>query len=191
MLDLFQTYSKESFALVVVVAGFLLNRVFRLRPKLIYSVRHASNYVVDQPLLDADGNVVQQQQMVRTASIVSENSGLLSAKNVEYTFNWKPPIYSVFPGRAFTTEETAMGRWTIKLDSLAPGEVFGIEIMSINRDLPLISAMRSDDVSGKSIAMAPQRQLPAWLNRTAGVVFILGCATAIYLLVSIMAWLAG
>ncbi|MES2301604.1 MAG: hypothetical protein V4521_05955, partial [Pseudomonadota bacterium] len=78
------------------------------------------------------------------------------AKAVEFTFNWKPPIYNVYPGRAFSTYNTEMNRWVLKLDSLAPGEHFAIEILSINQDLPLISAMRCDDASGKLINMIPQ-----------------------------------
>lgn len=190
MLELFQTHSKEAFAVVPVVLGFLINRVFRMKPKILYSVRHASNYVVDQPLLDPQGNVLQQQQIVRTASIVSENAGLQAAKNVEYTFNWKPPIFTVFPGRAFSTEETEMGRWSIKLDSLAPGEVFGIELMSINQDLPLISAMRSEETPGKLITMVPQREFPAWFNRAAFAIFALGLVTLLYLTAILIEWLA-
>ena len=189
-MELLQSYSKEAFAVVPVVLGFLINRVFRMKPKIFYSVRHASNYLVDEPLLDAQGNVLQPQQIVRTASIVSENSGLQAAKNVEYTFNWKPPIFTVFPGRAFTTEQTEMGRWSIKLDSLAPGEVFGIDLMSINQDLPLISAMRSEEVSGKLITMVPQRELPTWVNGAAFAVLALGLITTLYLVALLIEWLA-
>ena len=89
MLELLHTYGKEAFALGTVVLGFILNRVFRLRPKLLYSVRHSSNYPVDEPLLDTDGNVIQQRQLVRTASITAENSDLQPATNVEFTFQHK------------------------------------------------------------------------------------------------------
>lgn len=191
MLELVQTYSKETFAVAVVIFGFLLNRIFRLRPRLLYSIRHSSNYVVDQPLLDEEGNVIQEKQIVATASIISENVGLLSAKNVEYTFNWKPPIYTVWPGRAFETADTSMGRWSIKLDSLAPGENFGIEIMSINRELPYLTSMRSEETAGELITMVPQRQFPTWFYRTAWAVLIVGAATCLYLLALLVEWLAS
>ena len=76
---------------------------------------------------------------------------------MEYTFNWKPPIYNVFRGRAFSTEDTGMNRWVLKLESLAPGEVFGIEILSINQELSFLTAVRSDEPCGGLINMAPQR----------------------------------
>ncbi|MES2301605.1 MAG: hypothetical protein V4521_05960, partial [Pseudomonadota bacterium] len=66
MLNFLTDHSKETFALVGVVLAFSLNRIFRLRPKLIYSVRHSSDFIVDQPLLDEKGNVLQNQQLVRT-----------------------------------------------------------------------------------------------------------------------------
>jgi hypothetical protein len=191
MIELLQTYSKETFALVAVCFGFMMNRIFRLRPQLFYSVRHSSNYVVDQPLLDSEGKVLLQKQMVSTASIVSENAGLRAAKSVEFTFNWKPPIYTVFPGRAFDAEDTSMGRWSIKLDSLAPGEVFGIEIMSINQELPYLTAMRSEDAAGKLITMVPQRQFPAWFNRSVVALVILGLTAALYLIALLVEWLAS
>jgi len=191
MLELVQTYSKETFALAGVLLAFVLNRVFRLRPKLIYSVRHSTNYVVDHPLLDQDGKIVQQQQIVSTASIVSHNTGLQAAKNVEFTFNWKPPIYNVFPGRAFSTAHTEMNRWVIKLETLAPGENFAIEIMSINQELPLLSAMRSDDATGKLIAMLPQRVYPTWFNSLVVLELLAGVAATLYLLASLIEWLAN
>jgi hypothetical protein len=191
VLEFLQTHSKETFALAGVLLAFVLNRVFRLRPKLIYSVRHATNYVVDQPLLDQQGKVLQHQQVVSTASIVSQNTGLQAAKNVEFTFNWRPPIYNVFPGRAFSTANTEMSRWTLKLETLAPGETFAIEIMSINQELPLLSAMRSDEATGKLISMLPQRVFPTWFNTVVVVELLAGLAATLYLLASLIEWLAS
>lgn len=190
MLEVIQTYSKEIFSLGSVFVAFVLNRLFRLRPNLIYSVRHSTNYIVDEPLKDADGKVVFDKQIVRTASIVSENTGLSAAKGVEFTFNWKPPIYNVWPGRAFSVEETGMGRWSIKLDTLAPGETFGIEILSINQELPLLSAVRSEDATGKLIVMEPQRQFSAAFNLFIGTMLIVGLVATVYLATLLVQWLA-
>ncbi|WP_156170069.1 hypothetical protein [Aurantiacibacter luteus] len=114
MFELTQAYGKEIFAVAIVVFGFALNRVFRLRPKLSYSVRHASAYPVAEPLVDQSGQVLQTSQIVRTASIVAGNTGLQAASNVEFTFNWKPPIFTVFPGRTFETEVDEMNRWCLR-----------------------------------------------------------------------------
>lgn len=83
-----------------------------------------------------------------------------------------------------------MNRWVLKLDSLAPGELFSIEIMSINQDLPLISAMRCDDASGKLINMAPQRVFPTWFNFILLVEVLAGFAVTLYLIALLIEWLA-
>ena len=191
MLQFVQTYSKETFAVVAVVVGFILNRVFRLRPKLLFSVTHSSNLPVAQPLLDNDGKVIQQNQLVRTASIYAENGGLQPATNVEFTFNWKPPIYTVNPGRAYSVEDTEAGRWVLRLGSLAPGEFFTIEILSINQDLPYLSSMRCDETAGKLIPMLPQRQYSSWFNRSVIALLLLGSVTALYLVGLLIEWLAS
>jgi hypothetical protein len=83
-----------------------------------------------------------------------------------------------------------MNRWVLKLESLAPGEVFGIEILSINQELPFLTAVRSDEASGRLINMAPQRIWPTWWNRTVAALFILGVGTALYLFAVLLEWLA-
>lgn len=112
----------EVTSVAVVVLGFALNRMFRMKAKLLYSVRHSSTLLVEEPLLDKDGKKVADRQAVRTASIIVENAGLLPAKAVEITFNWKPPVFNVIPARAFQTEDSAFARFSTKFDSLAPGE---------------------------------------------------------------------
>lgn len=184
-------YSAQLFAIALVVLTVLIQHMLRLRPRIIYSVKHASNYPVEQTLQDVEGNAVQQVQIVRTASIVAQNTGREAATNVEFTFNYKPPIYTVWPGRAFTEAATGMGRWMVKLDSMAPGEQFMIEIMSINQDLPLLSSMRSDEIEGKLIAMIPQRQWPTWFNLLVGLLFLLGLGTVFYWAVRVIDYLAS
>jgi hypothetical protein len=78
----------------------------------------------------------------------------------------------------------------IKLDSMAPGEQFMIEIMSINQDLPLLSSMRSDEVEGKMITMIPQRQWPGWLNFLAAILLLVGLGTIFFWIASAIDWLA-
>lgn len=190
MFTFFQTYSKETFALVGVVFAFALNRIFRLRPKLSYSVRHSSNYLINQPLHDQQGNVIQTKQLVSTASIIAQNTGLQHAKNVEFTFAYEPPIYNVYPGRSFTPQSTGMDRWVLKLESFAPNEQISIEILSINQDLPILTSVRCDEAEGKSITMKPQRVFPNWFNIFVLTQLLIGLATTLFLIASLIEWLA-
>ena len=181
MLQVAQHYSREVAGFLAVLLAFALNRVFRPKAKLIYSVRHAFTFLVDQPLLDPQGNQISASQTIHTASISVSNLGIQPAKNVEVAFNWKPQFINVWPARSFETKDSAQGRHSVVLDSLAPSEVFGMEILSINVALPGITAVRSDESVGTSVAMIPQPIHPRWNVVTVGVLIVLGVAAVGYL----------
>ena len=98
------------------------------------------------------------------------NTALTAAKNVEVTFNWKPAFLNVWPARHYSTKDSAHNRHTLALDSLAPGESFGIELLAIAADLPVITALRCDESEGKLVAMQPQQAVGKW---TVGLVYSL------------------
>lgn len=176
-------HQTQLWSLATVLFGTFIGRIFRLRPKLFYSVDHSTNILVDQPLLDNEGKQIAASQLVRTASITVQNTGLHPAKGVEVAFNWKPPIMNLSPARAFTEISSAFHRYSLKFDSFAPGERSTIEIMSINAELPIMTAVRSDDCVGKLIPMAPQRVWPQWFLTLIAMVMILGAATLVYLVI--------
>lgn len=190
MLATIANHQKELWSIATVLLAFSLNRFFRLRPRLNYSVGHSFNLLVEQPLLDNDGNQVAQRQVARTASITVGNSGLQPAKAVEITFNWKPQILNVWPARKFDESVGAFDRYSMKLDSLAPGEQFSIEIMSINAELPLLTAVRSEDCVGRMIKMEAQRVWPTWVLRLIALDMVLGAVAAVYLLVTLVQLIA-
>lgn len=179
-MDFFQNNSSEVVALVAVVLGFALQHFFRLKARLNYSVGHSANILVEEPLLNPKGERVADRQIVKTASISVTNNGLLSAKGVEITFNWKPPIMNVTPARAFTHQTSDFNRYTLTFDSLAPGEWMTIDIMSINHDLPLMTCVRSENSTGRLVNMHLQRTFPWAVNFFLGATFILGCGTIAY-----------
>ena len=187
-LDAHQT---ELWSLLAVILGAGLTRLLRLKANLFYSVHHSSFVLVDQPLLDADGKVIAARQHIRSASIRVGNSGLLPARAVEVTFNWKPVILNVLPPRDFDSTASPFDRYTLKFPSLAPREQVTIEIMAFNADLPVLTAVRSEDSSGKAIPMEPQRVWPSWFNYGAFFIFVLGLAAAIYLAISLVQLIAS
>jgi len=142
--------------------------------------------LVDQPLIGMDGAQVSSNQLVRTASITVQNIGLLPAKGVEVTFNWKPHILNLAPARAFEEATSAFNRYSLQFDSFAPGELVTIDIMAINAELPLMTAVRSDDCVAKMINMGPQRIWPMWFNNLAAVAALLGIVTALNLVVGLL-----
>lgn len=179
-------YQVQIWSLGTVIFSALVARLLRLRPKLFYSIGHSTNLLVDQPLLDPQGVQISPRQLVRTASITISNGGLQPAKNVEVTFNWRPPILNISPARAFSNIDSPFDRYSVRFDSLAPHEQITLEIMSINAELPLMTSVRSEDCVAKMINMTPQRVWPNWFNISVGILLLLGMTTAIYLVIAIV-----
>lgn len=182
-------YQTQLWSLGLVVFGAIVSRTMRLRPRLQYSVNHSANLLVEEPLIDPEGKKLADRQLVRTASIVVSNAGLQAAKNVEVAFNWKPPILNVQPPRAYTDLPSPFDRHSIKFDSFAPGEQVTISIMSINAELPVMTAVRSDDCQGKPISMQPQRVWPFGVNLALFALLIMGLCTTVYLLLTGISYL--
>lgn len=185
--QLIAAHQTEIWSIVTVILGSLIGRIFRLRPRLFYSVDHSTNILIDQPLLDHDGKQLAPSQLVRTASITVQNTGLNPARGVEVAFNWKPPILNLSPARAFAEVRSAFDRYSLKFDSFAPGESTTIEIMSINAELPMMTAVRSDDCVGQLINMAPQRVWPQWMLRSIALIMLVGAATLVYIVIQLAA----
>lgn len=182
MLAVLQTYSKELTAIAAVLLTFGLNRFLRLRPRLRYGVRHSFNHLAEHTVADENGNNVARLGVVRTASINLINAGLNPAKNVEVTFNWKPQFLNVWPARHFDSKESAYSRYTLTLESLAPSEIFGIEILAIEAELPVITSVRCDESEGKLVSMQPQQVAQNWKVITALTLMTLGLAAIGYML---------
>ena len=162
MLSIIQTYSKELTAIAAVLLTFGLGRFFRMRPRLRYGVRHSFDHLAEHTICDENGSTTPRLSVIRTASINLTNTGLMPAKNVEVTFNWKPQFLNVWPARHFESKNSAHNRFTLSLDSLAPREVFGIEVLSIDADLPAITNVRCDESEGARVVMQPQPIAERW-----------------------------
>lgn len=190
MLQLFQSYSREIVGIFTVVLAFGLNRVFRPQAKLVYSVRHAFTFLVDEPLKDADGNQITPTQTINTASISISNLGIQPAKKVEITFNWKPMFLNVWPARHYDTKDAPSSRYSIILENMAPNEVFGMEILSINASLPGITSVRSEDCVATLVPMIPQPIQPRWRIILASALVVVGLAGTGYLIAALIQLLA-
>lgn len=183
MLTLLQTYSKEIAAVLAVLIGFALNQGLRPKAKIVYGTRNAFTFIVDEPLFSPEGQKLLDKQTVQTASIAIKNAGRDTAENVEVSFNWKPHFLNVWPARHFEEQTSPLGRHSIVFPSLAPKETVQMEVMAINAQLPMITALRSDQSVGSEVQLMPQQVYPAFVNRVTWFLLILGTATFGYGLV--------
>ena len=93
---------------------------------------------------------------------------------------------NIFPARAFSEIDSAFNRYSVKFDSLAPNEQTTINIMSINVDLPVMTAVRCDECEGKLILMGAQRIWPNWFIRIVTTILLAGLVSTVYLLIRLL-----
>ncbi|NTV60588.1 MAG: hypothetical protein HGA77_04695 [Chlorobiaceae bacterium] len=188
-MSFFQTYAKELVSLLVPLLAWILTRFFRTKAKLILANPHSFIFLVPEPLVDADGKVITPTQTVRTASYLLRNNGSDPAKNVEIVFNWKPRCINIWPSRHITEHVEMDKRYVVVLDSLAPNEFVGFELLSVNEEVPQLVSARSEQCVAKSVEMYPQPILKPWQIRFFIVLLLIGVGTAIYILLLILQFL--
>lgn len=181
-------HSKEIVALVTPLIAALVTRSIQPKAKLFHSVRHAFTYVIQEPIKNSEGQIIAPSQVVHVSSISVANSGKSTAKNVEIVFNWKPQYLNVWPLRHFTTLDHEDHRFSILVDSLAPREVFGVSLLSVNKDLPGLCNVRSEQATSVERLMQPQIVYPKWFNSLALLLAFMGLATTIYIALLAVEW---
>lgn len=188
-MTIFETYGKEIVALLVPFITFSLTSLLRAKAKLLLSIPHGFTYLIQQPLLDGQGNVVNPTQTVKTYSAVLQNAGRDTATNVELVFNWKPMCINIWPSRHFTEHIETDNRYVMIFDSLAPRETIGCELLAVNAELPDLVTARSDQCISQRIEMYPQPVVKAWQRRTATLLMLAGMALVVYLAILLLQFL--
>lgn len=177
-----ELHAKELVALFVPILTWALNRTFRARAKLQLGNPHRFTFLVPQPLLNAEGQVVSQHQTVHTASFILKNAGAEPAKTVELVFNWKPECVNIWPSRHVTEHLEADGRFVMVFDNLAPSEVLGFELLAVNRDVPQLITARSEQCVAQPINMLPQPVAKPWQIRAFVGFAFAGLGLSVYLM---------
>lgn len=182
-------YGKEIVSLLVPFVTWLLNVGIKPRAKLIWTSPHSFSFLVQEPIRDAQGNILQPTQMVHTASIRVINTGRETAHKVELVFNWKPPYLNLWPVRSYEERNDGDNRHMLIFENLAPKEELGLEIMSINRDLPALLQVRSAECIAKNVRLMWFASVPSWRIKTASVLILLGFSAAVYWTVTLLQFL--
>lgn len=185
----FETYGKEIVSLFVPVIAWMLNTFFKAKAKLLLASPHTFTFLVQQPLLDPQGNQIAPAQTVHTRSLMVSNAGKETATKVELVFNWKPLCINVWPPRRFDEHTELDKRYVIIFDSLAPYEYVGCELLSVNTDLPNLMTVRSDQCVAQTINMYPQPVMPNWQRRLGVALLLAGLGVAVYALIVLLQFL--
>lgn len=189
LVTFFETYGKEIISLLVPIMTWVLNSVFKAKAKLQVALPHQFTFLVQQPLIDAEGKQVSPTQTVKTNSFIIRNAGRESASKVELVFNWKPMCLNLWPVRHYEEYVEPDNRYVLIFDSLAPNEVLGVEVLSVNYDLPNLVTVRSAECIAQNINMYPQPVVSQSVRVIATVLMGLGLAAAVYLAIILVQFL--
>jgi len=184
-----QTYAKEIFSLLVPLVTWFLSHIFRARAKLQIAKPHGFTFLVDAPLKDENDRVLSPNQTVHTITHLVNNAGKETATNVELVFNWKPLCINIWPTRHFKEHTEKDNRYILVFDSLAPGELIGAELLSINQELPELVNVRSNQCTATTIEMYPQPVFPTWKRRLVAFLLFAGLAFVAYVTVILLQFL--
>lgn len=176
----FQTYAKELVSLLVPFVGWALARFLRAKARLVVGTPHAFVFLVQEPLRDPHGNIVSNTQTARTCSYMVKNAGSETATKVELVFNWKPLCINIWPSRHIEEHVEPDSRYVIILESLAPKEFVGLELLSVNTDLPNLVTARSQQCVARHVEMYPQPLAKPWQIKLAAVLMLAGVAAILY-----------
>ena len=188
-MELVRQYGKELVALFVPFLTLVLNGLFRAKARLVQAIPHTFTFLVQQPLLDTQGKIINPTQTAHTRSNLIGNVGRETATRVELIFNWKPDCVNVWPPRHFEERPQADKRYTMVFSSLAPNEFLNLELLSVNKDLPELLIVRSDQCVAETINMLPQQILPQWQRRLAVLFLFAGLGAVVYMSIVLLQFL--
>lgn len=188
-MDLFGTYGKEVVALIVPFLTWFLNVGLKARAKLIWASPHAFSFLIQEPIRDKEGVVLQQTQRVCTASIRIINTGRDTATKVELVFNWKPQYINLWPVRYYECKTDSDNRHILIFDNLAPKEEIGLEVMSINVDLPGLLQVRSAECVASNLHLSWGPYYSPWKFKVAGVLMLAGLGAVVYIFINLVQFL--
>lgn len=184
-----QQYGKEIVALIVPFITWLLNVPLRARPKIIWGSPHGFDFLVQEPMKDAAGKVVQEVQIARTRSFRIINTGRAAASKVELVFNWKPKCINIWPVRKSNEDRLDDKRFVLSFDGLAPREEIGIEVLEVNAELPNLVTVRCSDCIPTEIPIRWVRAVPQWRINAFVLATLVGMGTAVYWILALIQYL--
>ena len=179
-MNFLSTYGKEIVSLLAPLLTWLLNSGFKARAKLIWAKPHAFCFWIQEPVKDAEGVASRESQQVQTASIKVINVGRETANKIELVFNWEPHYVNLWPIRIYESNTDQYGRHTLIFETLSPKEEIGVEIMSVNRDLPELLNVRCAECTAKTERLTWVRYMSPLKSNFASALRLLGASTVIY-----------
>lgn len=188
-MDFLQTYGKELVALFVPMVTWAFSRFAGNGVKLQRGIRHSHSFLVNQPMVNAQGVQIAPTQNAHTASVIVINRGRVTATNVEFVFNFSPMCINFWPIRSYVEQVQADGRHVFIFPSLAPNETIGFELLSVNVSLPALVNLRCDQMAASEVKLSQYVTVPQWKVQLLRCLALLGLGAAVYLTIQLIQFL--
>lgn len=188
-MDTLLTYGKEIVALTVPFITWFLNVGIKAKAKLVWTNPHSFSFLIPEPIRDDEGNILKPKQIVNTSSIKVINIGRDTANKLELVFNWQPQYLNLWPVRYYEQKTTEDGRHSLIFENLSPKEEIGLEIMSINSELPELLVVRSAECTAKNVSLTWIQYVAPWKIAIARFLLFVGLGTSVYLLIALIQFL--
>jgi len=188
-MSIIQTYGKELVALLVPFIAWMLNRFFQAKAKLNISSPHGFVFLVDKPLYNEHGGLERKELTVYTKSYVLINAGRVTSTNIEIVFNWRPMCINMWPIRSHSERIENDNRCILMFNSIAPGEILGLEILDINRQLPDLVSARCDQCIAHNVVMYPQPVVSNLTRFVCALLLALGLGAGVYIVILLIQFL--
>jgi hypothetical protein len=185
-MSFFQTYSREIVSLLVPFVGALIANIFRARAKLIWS-EHNSRVMLSEEFIHVEVGPPQRRQLIiRTSSLFIQNLGRDAATDVEIVLNWKPQHLNIWPQRHYEQKENPEGRLIIQLANFAPKEFLGIDVLTVNSDMPALIQVRSAQGVATQIKTIQQPIHPKWKIGLVLYLMFMGAVATVYAVITLL-----
>jgi len=182
-MELLENYLDAIIAALIPVIILIIERITKPRAQLLLTNPHTFTYIVEEPLRDAEGNVIRPVQSAYTASYSIINDGKDTANSVEVVFNYKPQYCNIWPVVNMEEMEGQNNRYIYKIEALAPKERIQFELLSINAELPNVINAKCKEGLSKNVQTYPQPIAPNWKRNIAFSLLFIGSASTIYLII--------
>ncbi|MBJ6727510.1 hypothetical protein [Geomesophilobacter sediminis] len=188
-MEFIRTYGKEIVSLLVPFITWFLNVGIKARAKLIWASPHSFTFLVQEPIVDTQEHILKQTQTVCTASIRVINTGRETANKVELVFNWKPQYINLWPVRHYEHKNDQDGRHMLIFENLSPKEEIGLEVMSINAELPALLVVRSAECTAQNVPLMWTRYVCLWKINLARLLVLVSLSATVYCLIALIQFL--
>jgi hypothetical protein len=185
-MDFVKLYSREIVSLLVPVLTAVLAWVMQRPPKVIWSIHNLRFFLAEETVAVENGPPQKKNHAIRAASVFVQNSGRMAAQGVEIVFNWRPQHFNVWPQREYVEILNPDGRFIVKLSGLGPKEFLGIDVLTINAELPDLIQVRSGHGAGTRIQMHPQQIHPRWKLLLAACLMFVGFVALLWALIALL-----